>query len=179
MPRYLVDTSDEKAWGLDFGLQWQPSKSFSLDANAAFIDATYKDKIAPSGADISGQATGEPYFSFSVGAQYHWQLASAGDVTLSLRHAFRGRSRCNADSQLQGDCSISPNFDVGTSQQRTDLRLGWTDASQHWRVAAFANNLFDKRYVDGIGNYTTDVFGTTYATITPPRLYGVEVGYQF
>ena len=179
VPRYLVDTSDEKAWGLDFGLQWQPSKSFSLDANAAFIDATYKDKIAPSGADISGQATGEPYFSFSVGAQYHWQLASAGDVTLSLRHAFRGRSRCNADSQLQGDCSISPNFDVGTSQQRTDLRLGWTDASQHWRVAAFANNLFDKRYVDGIGNYTTDVFGTTYATITPPRLYGVEVGYQF
>jgi iron complex outermembrane recepter protein len=179
VPRYLVDTSDEKAWGLDFGLLWQPTRAFTLDANAAFIDATYKDKIAPSGADVSGQATGEPYFSFSLGAQYSWALASAGELSLSLRHAYRGKSRCNADSQLQGDCNISPNFDVGAAQQRTDLRLGWTDPGRHWRIAAFATNLFDKRYVDGVGNYTTDVFGTTYATITAPRLYGVEVGYHF
>ncbi|HVH33447.1 MAG TPA: TonB-dependent receptor, partial [Tahibacter sp.] len=103
----------------------------------------------------------------------------AGGMTLSLRHAYRGKSRCNADSQLQGDCSISPNFDVGAAQQRTDLRLGWADAADHWHAAAFATNLFDKRYVENVGNYTTDVFGTTYATISPPRMYGVEVGYKF
>lgn len=179
VPRYLVDTSDEKAWGVDVGLQWQPAPGFSVDANAAFIDATYKDKIAPSGADLSGQATGEPYLSFSLGAQYRWDFAAAGDLTLSLRHAYRGRSRCNADSQLQGECRVSPNFDVGAAQQRSDLRLGWSDPQRHWRVAAFATNLFDKRYVENVGNYTTDVFGTTYATISAPRLYGVEVGYHF
>ncbi len=179
VPRYLVDTSDEKAWGFDVGLQWQPTRALTLDANAAFIDATYKDKIAASGADLSGQATGEPYLSFSLGGQYRWDLADAGGLVLSLRHAYRGKSRCNADSQLQGDCSVSPNFDVGAAQQRTDLRLGWTDASEHWHAAAFATNLFDKRYVENVGNYTTDVFGTTYATISAPRLYGVELGYDF
>ncbi|WP_313914560.1 TonB-dependent receptor [Tahibacter sp.] len=179
VPRYLVDTSDEKAWGLDAGLQWQPTAALTLDANAAFIDATYKDKVAASGADLSGQATGEPYLSFSLGGQYRWDFADAGDLVLSLRHAYRGKSRCNADSQLQGDCSVSPNFDVGAAQQRTDLRLGWTDESRHWRVAAFATNLFDKRYVENVGNYTTDVFGTTYATISAPRMYGVELGYDF
>jgi len=179
VPRYLVDTSDEKAWGFDAGLQWQPVRALTLDANLAFIDATYKDKIAASGADLSGQSTGEPYLSFSLGGQYRWDFADAGDLVLSLRHAYRGKSRCNADSQLQGDCSVSPNFDVGAAQQRTDLRLGWTDTSQHWRVAAFATNLFDKRYVENVGNYTTDVFGTTYATISAPRMYGVELGYNF
>lgn len=179
VPRYLVDTSDEKAWGVDAGLQWQPSKAFSLDANIAYINATYKDKIAPSGADLSGQATGEPYVSFSLGGQYRWDLDTAGDITVSLRHSYRGKSRCNADSQLQGNCSISPNFDVGEAQQRTDLRVGWNDASDHFRLAAFATNLFDKRYVEGVGNYTTDVFGTTYATISPPRLYGVELEYRY
>jgi hypothetical protein len=33
--------------------------------------------------------------------------------------------------------------------------------------------------VENVGNYTTDVFGTTYATISAPRMYGVELGYQF
>lgn len=179
VPRYLVDTSDEKAWGIDAGLQWQPNTAFTADANLAFIDATYKDKLTPAGRDLSGQATGEPYLSFSLGAQYRWDLSDAGNLTLALRHAYRGKSRCNADSQLQGDCSVSPNVDVGAAQQRTDLRLGWTDASRHWRVAAFATNLFDKRYVENVGNYTTDVFGTTYATISAPRMYGVELGYQF
>lgn len=179
VPRYLVDTSDEKAWGIDAGLQWQPNDALTFDANAAFIDATYKDKVTPSGRDLSGQSTGEPYLSFSLGAQYRWDFDGAGNLTLALRHSYRGKSRCNADSQLQGDCSVSPNFDVGAAQQRTDLRLGWTDASEHWRLGAFATNLFDKRYVENVGNYTTDVFGTTYATISAPRMYGVEVGYKF
>ena len=179
VPRYLVDTSDEEAWGVDVGLQWQPTRAFTLDANAAYIDATFKDKIAPSGVDLSGQSTGEPYFSFSFGGTYRWALGGAGDLALSLRHAYRGKSRCNADSILQGDCTVSPNFDVGAAQQRTDLRLGWNDASHHWRVAAFATNVFDKRYVEGVGNYTTDVFGTTYATISAPRMYGVELEYTF
>ncbi|MCU7376401.1 hypothetical protein PEC18_37985, partial [Paucibacter sp. O1-1] len=70
----------------------------------------------------------------------------------------------------------SPNFDVGRAQQRTDLRLGWRNADGHLGIAAYANNVFDQRYVLGVGNYTTDVFGTTYATISPPRQVGVESG---
>ncbi|UXI68293.1 TonB-dependent receptor [Tahibacter amnicola] len=179
VPRYLVDTSDEEAWGVDAGVLWQPTRQFSLDANIAFIDATYKDKVAPSGADLSGAPTGEPYLSFAVGGQYAWQLGGGGELALSLRHAWRGKSRCNADSQLQGDCSVSPNFDVGRAQQRTDLRLGWRNADGHLGIAAYANNVFDQRYVLGVGNYTTDVFGTTYATISPPRQVGVEVEVRF
>ena len=46
-------------------------------------------------------------------------------------------------------------------------------------MAAYANNLFDKRYVHGLNQYGTTVFGTTGATVSEPRFYGVEVQYTF
>jgi iron complex outermembrane receptor protein len=39
--------------------------------------------------------------------------------------------------------------------------------------------MFNRRYVLGIGNDSTNDFGTPYATITPPRTYGVEMRAKF
>ncbi|HTH67435.1 MAG TPA: TonB-dependent receptor, partial [Rhodanobacter sp.] len=100
-------------------------------------------------------------------------------LAFNLNHAFRGESRCNRDSQLQGTCQISPNFSTGSSQQRTDARLDWSSANDHWGVAVYANNVFDKRYVTGVSNISASVFGTPYASITPPRMVGVELRAKF
>jgi len=43
----------------------------------------------------------------------------------------------------------------------------------------FANNLFDKRYVTGINNISTNTIGTPFASISPPRIYGVELSAKF
>lgn len=103
-----------------------------------------------------------------------------GDLVFDLSHAYRGRSRCNRDSQLQGTCQISPNFSVGAAQQRTDARLDWRAAGDRWGgVAVYVTNLFDKRYVTGVNNISTSVFGTPYASITPPRMWGVELRARF
>lgn len=178
VPQYLVDTSDEEAWGIELEMQWQATDGLGLQANVAYIDATYKDKVLSSGTDLSGQPTGEPTLSFAIGGDYRWQTAH-GDVALSVLHAYRDKGRCNDDSQLQGTCSASPNFDSNAAQQRTDVRLGWTSPSDRWAVSVFGNNVFDKRYVDGVGNLTTSVFGTPTATITPPRMWGVELRASF
>jgi iron complex outermembrane recepter protein len=175
VPRYLVDISDEEAWGLDLALGWQVNEALRLRFDGAFIDAQFKDKLAPSGADLSGEPTGEPYLSLSTGGNYRWDLAANGVLELSLLHAYRGKGRCNADSRLQGDCQVSPNFSVGRAQQRTDLRLQWRSADGRWELGLYGNNVFDKRYVTDVNNLTTDVFGTPFANISPPRSYGVEL----
>jgi iron complex outermembrane receptor protein len=41
-------------------------------------------------------------------------------------------------------------------------------------VAVYVNNLFDKRYVTGVSNISASVFGTPYASITPPRKGDME-----
>jgi iron complex outermembrane receptor protein len=104
---------------------------------------------------------------------------AGGDVTFDLSHAYRGKSRCNSDSRLQGTCQVSPNFSVGAAQQRTDARLGWDAAHDRWGVALYASNLFNQRYVTGVSNITESVFGTPYASITPPRMWGVELHARF
>lgn len=179
VPRYVVDTSDEEAWGIDVEARWQPYDHVTLYANAAYIDATYKDKVTREGVDLSGEPTGEPYFSATLGASYVWVLAESGDLDLSGRYAYRGASRCNSDATRQGTCQVSPNFEVGDDQQRLDLRLAWSSEDDRWGVAAFVTNVLDDQYVTGVNNLTTYIFGTPFASISEPRQWGVEATVSF
>src|SRR3546814_19905773 len=67
IPRYVVDTSDLEAYGLDFDTRWQATDGLALDFNASYIDSTYKDYITPEGIDVSGQPTGIPKWSAAIG----------------------------------------------------------------------------------------------------------------
>lgn len=181
IPQYLVDTSDEEAWGIDAEAQWRPVDQFTLYANVAFIDATYKDKMTrgTDPLDLSGEPTSEPYLSAALGASYGWALGASGDLQLSGRYAYRGESRCNADSERQGTCQITRNFKVGEATQRLDLRLAWTSANDTFGLAAYVTNVLDDQYVTSINNLTTDTFGTPFASISEPRMWGVEAMISF
>ena len=178
IPQYLIDTADEEAWGLEFDGHWQATDALGLEANLAFIDATYKDKVTDAGVDLSGEPTGQPKWSFALAGNYRW-MTSVGDVEFSLRHAYQGEGRCNSDSNTQGSCSASPNFITNGAQHRTDLRLAWTSTEGKWGAAAFVNNAFDNQYVTGVGGLTRDVFGTATGSITTPRMYGIEMSANF
>lgn len=181
IPQYLVDTSDEGAWGIDVDAQWRPMDQLRLYANVAFIDATYKDKVTrgTDPLDLSGEPTGEPYFSAALGASYGWALGAAGDLELSGRYAYRGESRCNADSERQGTCALQSAFEVGEATQRLDLRLAWTSANDTFGLAAYGTNVLDDQYVTGINPLTTDTFGTPFASISEPRVWSVEATISF
>ncbi len=62
---------------------------------------------------------------------------------------------------------------------RTSARLGWMPDNARFGVAFFVNNLFDKRYVTGVSDISASVFGTPYALITPPRMWGIEAMVKF
>ena len=182
IPQYVVDSSDEEAIGLEVEARWQPIDALTFTANLALIDATYKKKFVGEGADrrdLAGDPTGEPYASAAVGASYVWSLSQYGLLDASVMHAYRGESRCNADSAFQGTCQVSPNFTVGGPTNRTDLRLAWSSAGDRWGVAAFLTNAFDERYVTGVNNLTTNTFGTPFAAISEPRMWGLEFRYTY
>lgn len=179
IPRYVTDTSDQTAYGLDFNARWQPTSALGLDLNAAYINSRYKNYVTPEGQDLDGQPTGEPTWSFAAGANYTWLLAEAGAIRASLRHAYRGRTRCADDALTQGNCGRYAAFTIGEAQQRTDLYVRWSSPADIWGVAVYANNLFDNQYVTGLHGYGTTVFGTTGAGVTAPRFYGMELQYKF
>ncbi|MCD9088007.1 TonB-dependent receptor [Stenotrophomonas sp. SY1] len=179
IPRYVFDTGDLEATGLDFDMRWKVTESFTLDAQAEWIDSKYKDYVTPEGVDLDGAPTGEPRFSASAGAVYVADLGGNGQLRFSLRQAYRGAQRCNEASDLQGDCGISQLLNVGESRQRTDARIGWTSPLGHWNWAVYANNVFDKQYVLGLNTYGRGPLGVVGATITEPRIYGLEMTVKF
>jgi iron complex outermembrane receptor protein len=181
VPQYLVDTSDEQASGIDLEAQWKPIDHFALFASVAYINATYKDKMTrgTNPVDLSGEPTGEPYVSAALGASYGWVLGGAGGLDLSGRYAYRGESRCNADSTLQGTCQVAPNFKVGEATQRLDMRFAWNSTNEKYGLAAFVTNVLNDQYVTGVNNLTTDIFGTPFASISEPRMWGVEATISF
>jgi len=171
---YVVDSSDQKAYGVDLDSRWQPVNALTLSLSAEYIDSTFKKYTAPDGTNLTGQPTGEPYLSAALGASYVWTLASDGKIDLSGQFAYRGETRCNKDSQVQGNCLVTPRFTLGEATERVDVRLGWSSPRDRWGVAAFVTNLFDKQYVTAINNITAATFGTPYASVSAPRMWGLE-----
>ena len=107
------------------------------------------------------------------------ELGDSGRLRFSARHAYRGATRCNTGSGSQGDCGQYPLFRIGESRQRTDLRVSWTSPQDRWTVAAYGNNVFDKRYVTGLNTYGAAVLGVVGAGVTAPRTYGLEVTLKY
>ena len=179
IPRFVFDTGDLEATGIDFDMRWKVTDAFTLDAQAEWIDSKYKDYVTPEGVDLDGEPTGEPRFTASVGAAYRISLGDGGDLRLSARHAYRGRTRCNAGSDLQGDCGVNALLDIGEPRERTDVRVGWTSPQGTWSWAVYGNNIFDNQYVKGLNTYGRGPLGVVGATISEPRTYGMEVAVKF
>ena len=179
IPRFVFDTGDLEATGIDFDMRWKVTDALTLDAQAEWIDSKYKDYVTPEGVDLDGEPTGEPRFTASVGAAYKVSLGDRGDLRLSARHAYRGRTRCNAGSDLQGDCGVNALLDIGEPRERTDMRVGWTSPQGTWSWAVYGNNIFDNQYVKGLNTYGRGPLGVVGATISEPRTYGMEVAVKF
>ncbi|MFC5570113.1 TonB-dependent receptor [Lysobacter yangpyeongensis] len=179
IPRFVVNTSDQEAWGVDFDLRWQATDGLGFDFNAEYLDSSYKDYVNPQGVDLGGQPTGAPAWSFSAGANYVWRLAEKGDVRAAMRYSYVGDCRENDESETQLSCGRFGAIDMGEAQQILDARIGWTSPNGHWNWAVYGNNLLDNQYVNSLGTYGLTVLGTVGARVTEPRSYGVEVGVKF
>lgn len=179
VPQYLVETSDDKAWGVDLEINWFPVQPLRLFANAQYIDATFKNRVLANGTDLSGQPTGEPELQTAFGGRYEHQFGNGSRLAFQAIHSYRSKTRQNADSIAQGNLSATTAFRTGTAQNRTDLRLSWVNSSEKIELGLYANNVFDNRYVNGINNLTAATLGTPFVSLTEPMFWGGDVKFKF
>ena len=179
LPIYEVTISDQVAKGVDLEAHWQATTALRLNLTASYINATYQHYVDPEGGSLAGQPVGEPLWTIAAGMEYVWHNVANGDLNFTLQEAHRGKTRCNDDSVAQGQCLTTPAFTLGVAQNRTDLHLGWSSPHSPWSVGLFVNNVFNKQYVQSINNISTSILGTPFAYITPPRMWGVEMGMSF
>jgi iron complex outermembrane receptor protein len=188
VPQYQVSNTNQAAKGLDLQMEWVPIDNLQVAFNGSYIDSTYLHAEVPIGvsgagqieyANVSGQPVDEPKISYSVSGSYTWHDIADGSVTFHANYGFRGPLRCNDASVFEGKCSLPTHFNLNAPQKRTDLRIDWTANGGRWGVGLFVNNVFNQRYVIGLGTVSQSVLGTPYAYITAPRMYGAEFRVKF
>ena len=179
VPQYVVDSSDQKAHGLDLETRWQPTTALSLGLAASYIDSTYEKYISQYGTNLAGDPTGEPTLTLSANGDYAIAFADGSSVDFFLAFSYRGSTRCNADALATKTCLPAATFSLGGSQSITDARIGWRSASGKWSASVYGNNLFDKRYVTGINQITAGTFGTPIASVNAPRRFGLDLHAAF
>ena len=67
------------------------------------------------------------------------------------------------------------NISFAPLQMNKELGLN----AEKFGIAAYVTNALDDQYVTGINNLTTGIFGTPFASISEPRMWGVEATVRF
>ncbi|MEE2692430.1 MAG: TonB-dependent receptor [Pseudomonadota bacterium] len=179
VPQYIVETSDDQAWGADLQIVWTPVEPVDLFFSSQYIDTTYKRRITRDDVDLSGEPTGEPKWSLAAGGKYTHELGASGRLELQALYAYRGQTRCNSEAEAQGNCLGFPAFALGEAQHRTDLRARWVSANEKYELGLFVNNLFDDQYVTSVNNITAATIGTPFVGLTEPRFWGGDFKVRF
>ena len=174
IPTYQVTSSDQVANGLDLEAYWRPTRDWRVSFASEYIDQLYRNYVTAGGVNLNNQPVGTPFWSVAASVDYTMHNVANGNVNFSLGQTYTGATRCNADP-LQGNCLTTPTFTVGEAKNHTDGKVGWEADSRKWGVALYARNIFNNRYVNSIGNTSANTLGTPYASISAPRIVGLEL----
>ena len=139
-------------------------KGFSLTANAAYVDATYRDLLAAPGVNLRGNRV---------------KLTPRGDAYLAARDTDPSGCFARIDASFTGRTALDERnraFQPGVVVY--GAQLGYETA--HWRLRVFGENLLNARRFNGLifDNLAFGRDGNYYGPLDRPRIVGVEVGYR-
>ena len=183
-----------KIYGADGQVTFTPIDNLNIRVGAAWLHARYGDfptangtgvnatntlNVSPQTQDWSDQQMARaPNFTGNIGVDYTIDDVLRGKLNLAGNYNY-------TDSYVVNNASLyGPLFPPRADMQRfrqgayslVSLQMTWTDATDHYWVTGFVNNLFDKSY-RMISSGSTSA--GDYSVPGEPQVYGVKVGYKF
>lgn len=192
----LFNAPKAEIYGAEAQMNYTPIDDLQLRAGVAYVHARYKDFVDDAGNPLafgtgltgSGfnttqrqdwsnqQMARAPTWTMNAGVDYTTELAGGrlnGTVNASYTSSY-----VITNASLYGPVSpISPN------KQRyrqgaygvVNVALNWTDASQHYTVGVYADNVTNTRYAL---IYSGSALGD-YKQYADPVTYGVRLGFKY
>jgi len=181
---YLSNAGQATIKGYELEVFALPMENLTIAATFNYTDASYDEFTTSEVGTVNGlpgiikydrsrEPMGStPKKSGSLSASYNINTEAAGIFVPRLSVYHR-------DEIYLGNDYVSPNFDKTTVPSYTLLsaRLMWLPDDQ-WNVSAFVDNITDKDYLQG-GFAQPDLMGGGDFVKGAPRLYGVEMFYEF
>nr|WP_100169208.1 TonB-dependent receptor [Microbulbifer agarilyticus] len=176
IPNYYLRNADAEGQGAEFEVQWAATDNLFIAGNYSFLDTEYTryqiiESIGETEAENSrvGQPrVGTPENKFNIMAEYTWELAAGGDVSI--------RGDYNWTDERVG--SISDPARVIPDYQLMNLRAGWNSASDQYSAALWVQNVTDEEIAGGYGG-TGAAIGASPGWRYMPRMYGADFTVRF
>jgi len=108
---------------------------------------------------------------YYLAAQYTWET-DFGRIVPMIAWSYRTA----VDNCFDRASCLSGLYEV--DQEDVSARLTWTSPNENLQITAYGSNLTDERYITG-GTPLVDVTETAGTVYSLPRMYGVEISYDF
>ena len=118
--------------------------------------------------ETSSSSTGTDY---SIWADWYPEI-SKGDLSIRVEYIY------NENNDEFDPLIVNPDLPgFGEDRKLLNGRIAWVH--DRWTVGIWGKNLLDNEVTSGVSDISAPTMGTPFASIDPPRTYGIEVGYQF
>ncbi|QIB66913.1 TonB-dependent receptor [Kineobactrum salinum] len=168
----LQNVGDAELKGGELELQYLPTDSLLVYANAAYLDARYTDVYQedPNAVDRDSPFQRAPQWTFAAGATYTLHLGTGAtiDTTVSYNHQDEQWS-----TPTNSDRLLLPSYDIWNA------RMSYISPDQSVEVALFVTNLTDEEYAVGGVDYSVQTAGPQHYDIGRPREWGASLTYNF
>jgi iron complex outermembrane receptor protein len=181
----VLNAAKARVNGVEAQFVVRPVEAFQLDGNLAFLDAKYLSfpkaivdfqpaAGPPATLDASGnRLSGAPRWSGNVGVQYTWAVSDFGRLTLRGEHSFQ--------SDVYFTASNSPLFRQ-PGYNWFNARLTFETSDKHLSLALWAKNISNQAvygYLAPGGPHVPGFSDVVFGVASPPRTYGVTLGYRY
>ena len=136
--------------GAELEAAWTPTKSLLIDGQLGYLNAEYKEFEDARFTNFGGSRAFQtpafaPKWTLRLGAQYAFDLGSAGAITIGGQTRYRSRQALAVDNTfVNTDTKIEGLFQDGYWVE--DARIVWENSSKKLAFGLYGYNLTNKAY---------------------------------
>ena len=145
--------------GAELEAAWTPIERLLIDGQLGYLDAEYKDfddaQFASTGGSRAFQTPAfAPKWTLRLGAQYGFDLGSAGSLTIGAQTRYKSRTALAVDNTFLNSRTEIDGLFQG-SYWLHDARIVYETANKHWALGLYGNNLSDRAYKTDAQEFST------------------------
>lgn len=173
----VANAGKSRIEGVETELQWVLGGGFKINGSLAYLDARFVDNFTDLTPDNVANPTDNKDLPIAYAPKWSGSMSLSYDQDISLGHVLASVSAVYMDDiytssgtiNRTSDVQMRPSnilFDAAASLQMTD----------GWRIGAWVKNIFDKEVINntfGLGDLGL------LRVYSPPRTFGVDIGYRF
>ncbi|OCC25723.1 TonB-dependent receptor [Croceicoccus estronivorus] len=149
--------------GVELELMGKPARGLELFANVSYLDARYRSYPSAFVTQFANfdahdkRLNNAPKWSATFGASYTHELNDGGAIFGGVDAHVQSRVFFTAANDGVNGVTGYPEQQKGYGL--VNARLGWSSASDLWKVVLTGSNIFDQQYILGTANYTAAIAG--------------------